>query len=65
MNLEGRGYPQLYDMQTDEPENYSVAARYPDVLEDMQRRFRQAEQTFAPFKSKPTQVPLIFPRVQI
>jgi len=65
VNLEGRGYPQLYDMQTDEPENYSVAARYPDVLEDMQRRFRQAEQTFAPFKSKPTQVPLIFPRVQI
>jgi arylsulfatase A-like enzyme len=55
VNLEGRGYPQLYDMQTDEPENYSVAARYPDVLEDMQRRLRQAEQAFAPFKSKPTQ----------
>jgi len=53
-HLEGRGYPQLYDMQTDEPENYSVAARYPDVLADMQRRLQQAEQRFAPLKSKPT-----------
>jgi arylsulfatase A len=55
VNLEGRGYPQLYDMETDEPENYSVAARYPDVLADMQRRLKEAVERFASLKAKPTQ----------
>jgi len=41
-------------METDEAENYSVATRYPDVLEDMQRRLKRAQETFAPFKSKQT-----------
>jgi hypothetical protein len=51
-NLETRGYPQLYDMQAIEPENYSVAARYPDVLADMQARLRRAREQFAPLKAK-------------
>jgi len=52
ISLEGRGYPQLYDMSADEPENYSVATRHPDVLADLQARLESARQTFAPFKSK-------------
>jgi len=52
ISLEGRGYPQLYDMSADEPENYSVATRHPDVLAELQARLASARQTFAPFKSK-------------
>jgi arylsulfatase A-like enzyme len=52
LNLDGRGYPQLYDMQMEEAEDYSVAARYPDVLSDMQARLQRARQTFEPLKSK-------------
>jgi len=52
INLEGRGYPQLYDMSADEPENYSVATRHPDVLADLQGRLESARQTFAPLESK-------------
>lgn len=51
-SLEGRGYPQLYDMQAAEPEQYSMAARHPDVLADMHKRMERARQTFAPFQSK-------------
>lgn len=47
-----RGYPQLYDMQAEEPESYSVAARYPEVLADLQARLERARQVFAPMKSK-------------
>jgi arylsulfatase A-like enzyme len=50
--LSGRGYPQLYDMSADEAEDYSMAARAPEVLADMQARLERARQTFAPLKSK-------------
>lgn len=50
--LENKGYDQLYDMQTPEAENYSVAARYPAVLADMQARLQRARATFGPLKSK-------------
>lgn len=50
--FENRGYDQLYDMQAAEPENYSVAARYPGVVADMQARLERARETFGPLKSK-------------
>jgi arylsulfatase A len=50
--LGSRGYPQLYDMRADEPENYSMAARFPEELADMQARLERARQIFAPLKSK-------------
>jgi arylsulfatase A-like enzyme len=50
--LSGRGYPQLYDMSADEAEDYSMAARFPEVLADMQARLERARQTFAPLKSR-------------
>ena len=56
--LAERGYPQLYDMQAPEPENYSVAARYPDKLADMQQRLERARDAFAPLKSK--EIPAVF-----
>jgi arylsulfatase A len=46
-----RGYPLLFDLQLDPTENYSVAARHPDVLRDMQARLARAQATFAPFKT--------------
>jgi uncharacterized sulfatase len=52
LSLENRGYPQLYDMEADEAEDYSVATRYPDVLKDLRARFERAQQTFEPLKSK-------------
>jgi arylsulfatase A-like enzyme len=48
--MERAGYPQLYEVGRDVGESYSVAARHPDVLEDMRARFARAEATFAPFK---------------
>lgn len=53
--LEDRGYPQLYDMQAAESEHYSVAARHPDVLNDLRARLDRAIQTFAPYRS--TEIP--------
>lgn len=50
--LEDRGYPQLYDMQAVEAEEYSMAARHPDVLMDMQQRMDRARAIFAPLKAK-------------
>lgn len=58
VSLAERGYPQLYDMRAPEPENYSVAARFPDTLADMQRRLERARDTFAPLKSK--EIPSVF-----
>lgn len=46
-----RGYAQLYDLTLDAAENYSVAARHPDVVKDMQDRLARAKATFAPFKT--------------
>jgi arylsulfatase A-like enzyme len=46
-----RGYPQLYDMELEQGENYSVADLYPDILADMQARWRAAVAKFAPFRT--------------
>ena len=46
-----RGYPQLYDMELEPGENYSVADHYPDVLADMQARWRAAVETYKPFRT--------------
>jgi hypothetical protein len=51
-SLEGRGYPQLYDMQAAEAEQYSVADRHPSILAEMQGRMARVRQTFAAFQSK-------------
>lgn len=51
--LEGRGYPQLYDM-TRMGETYSVASLHPDVLEIMQTRLARAAEEFAPLRTKPS-----------
>jgi arylsulfatase A len=48
----GRQYPQLYDMQAEEAENYSMAARNPEVLADMRARLERARQIFGPLRSK-------------
>lgn len=52
VRLEGRGYPQLYDMQAVEAEHYSMAARYPDILKEMQQRMEHARTAFDPLKAK-------------
>jgi uncharacterized sulfatase len=52
VRLDDKGYPQLYDMESVEPEQYSVAARQPEVLKEMQERLARAERTFAPYRSK-------------
>jgi arylsulfatase A-like enzyme len=52
MPLAVRGYPQLYDMQADSTESYSVATLHPDVLAEMQSRLQKAVAMFAPLKSK-------------
>jgi len=51
------GSPQLYDLDADRCENYSVAANYPAVLADMQARLAAARTAFAPLKS-PTIPPI-------
>lgn len=43
-------YPQLYDMAADPGENYSVDARFPEVVADMKVRLANARETFRPFK---------------
>jgi len=45
-----RGYKELFDMDTDPEENYSVADRHPDVVADMDRRLQEANELFAPMK---------------
>jgi len=54
--LEGRGYPQLYDMR-DKREQYSVASLHPDIVRGMQARITRAEAEYAPFR-KAGAVPL-------
>ena len=43
-------YPQLYDMAADPGENYSVNARYPEVVTEMKARLAAARATFGPLK---------------
>jgi arylsulfatase A len=43
-------YKQLYDMDIDKSESYSVAVTYPDVTLDLQKRLQAARLKFAPYK---------------
>lgn len=54
--LEGRGYPQLYDMRDDRSESYSVASRHPDILAAMQARMTRARATFEPMRDGPSTI---------
>lgn len=56
MDLPSRGYPQLYDMQADPEENYSVADRHPDVVADLQARLDRARRDLAPFRTHPSTI---------
>jgi len=50
LNFESIGtYLELFDM-TAGPENYSVAANFPEVTKDMQRRLHEANDRFKPYK---------------
>jgi uncharacterized sulfatase len=50
-------YPQLYDLDADSSENYSVADRHPEVLAQMRARLDKARTRFAPFKRGPVDLP--------
>lgn len=41
---------ELYEMNSETAENYSVSARYPQVVADMQRRMAEARKIFDPLK---------------
>ena len=43
-------YPQLYDMNADPSESFSVAERHPDVVIEMQKRLADARVAFEPLK---------------
>ncbi|HEX7854591.1 MAG TPA: sulfatase [Sphingobium sp.] len=49
MPVEAR-YPQLYDMDADDSESYSVIERHPDVLAAMKAKLAEARDTFRPMK---------------
>jgi len=53
MLLEGRGYPQLYDMRRP-GEDYSVASLHPDIVRAMQARMATAAARFAPLRTTPS-----------
>lgn len=50
MLLEGRGYPQLYDMRQ-RNEDYSVASLHPDIVRVMQGRLNRAAAEFASLRT--------------
>lgn len=52
MDIQTRGYPQLYDVQADPIESYSLAAREPAVLKNMQSRLQRAREMFAPLRTE-------------
>lgn len=52
MLLDGRGYPQLYDMAHKE-EEYSVASLHPDIVRAFQARIKQAADRFSSLRSEP------------
>ena len=56
LSLEGRGYPQLYDMTAPTQENYSVAEKYPAIVTEMEARLDAARQKFAPFRKKKSSI---------
>jgi arylsulfatase A len=43
-------YKQLYDMDNDKSESYSVAVTYPDITLDLQDRLQKARLKYAPYK---------------
>ena len=45
-----RGYKELFDLDIDPAENYSVASMHPDVVAEMERRMAEANRTFGPMK---------------
>src|SRR5690606_32759635 len=51
MSLEGRGYPQLYDMR-DASESYSVASLHPQISRAMHARLERAAARFKPFRTR-------------
>jgi arylsulfatase A-like enzyme len=46
-----RGYKELFDLDIDPAENYSVASLHPDIVADMERRMEEANRIFGPMKS--------------
>jgi uncharacterized sulfatase len=50
--IDGWGHAELYDLQADPSESYSVAASHPDVLADMKARLVKARADFAGLKHK-------------
>ena len=42
------GYPLLFDVERDPGETVNLAARYPEIAADLQRRFVGARNTFEP-----------------
>jgi len=46
------GYDQLYDLEADPSENYSVASVHPDVAADLRDRLAAAKVEFAPYRLK-------------
>lgn len=50
--MEGRGYPQLYDMESGN-EDYSVASLHPQVAQEMEGRLLAARNRFGPLKTGP------------
>ncbi|HEY0436115.1 MAG TPA: sulfatase-like hydrolase/transferase, partial [Phenylobacterium sp.] len=49
--LAARGYEQLYDMQADPSESYSVALTHPEVAKAMRERLAAAKAEFAPYRN--------------
>jgi arylsulfatase A-like enzyme len=51
LDIRNDGYPQLYDMTRDRAEEYSLAARHPDVLREMAARLDGARKAFEPLRT--------------
>ena len=49
--MEGRGWPQLYDMTSDISESYSAAERNPQAVAQMQALLADARKRFAPLRT--------------
>jgi uncharacterized sulfatase len=49
-SFDERGYQELFDLDIDPGENYSVASQHADVIADMERRMRDARRIFDPLK---------------
>lgn len=49
--MEGRGWPQLYDMRNDISESYSVADRNPEAVTEMQTLLAAARLRFEPLRT--------------